>query len=176
MNGLHPQMKQILDMLAGENVGRPHLWEMTPAEARQEREEGDASHWNVDVPAVHQTLDQNIDGPGGEIPVRLYDLGTFAPSPCLVYLQGGGFVMGSSATHDGLCRGLSNYSGFRVLSMGYRLAPEHKFPVALEDCVAAVRWVARNASLLAVDPAELFIVGRFRRSQSLPCVCHCASQ
>src|SRR5580700_1699672 len=104
MNGLHPQMKRILDMLAREHEGRPHLWEMTPAEARQAKEEGDARHWNVDVPQVRQTLDREIDVLGGKIPIRLYDPGVAAPSPCLVYLHGGGFVMGSIATHDGVCR------------------------------------------------------------------------
>jgi acetyl esterase len=159
MNGLHPQMKQILDMLARENEGRPHLWEMTPAEARQGKEEGDARHWNVDVPEIHQTLDSDFVGAGGGIPIRLYDSGAAAPSPCLVYFHGGGFVMGSIATHDGLCRRLANYSGFRVVSVGYRLAPEHKFPAALEDCVAAVRWVSENSVLLGVDPDALFVGG-----------------
>ena len=81
MNGLHPQMKQILDMLARENEGCPHLWEMTLAEARQGKEENDARHWNVGVPEVHQTLDLEINGPEGRIPIRLYDPGTAAPSP-----------------------------------------------------------------------------------------------
>jgi len=157
MSGLHPQMKQILDMLAREYEGRPHLWEKTPVEARQAKEEGDARHWNVDVPDVHHTLDRKIEGPGDKIPIRLYDPGTATPSPCLVYFHGGGFVMGSIATHDGLWRRLANYSGFRVVSAGYRLAPEHKFPAALDDCVAAVRWVDENAALLGIDPRTLFV-------------------
>ena len=63
--------------------------------------------------------------------------------------------MGSIATHDGLCRRLANYSGFRVISVGYRLAPEHKFPAAVDDAYAATKWVAAHAVELGIDPSRL---------------------
>jgi len=105
--------------------------------------------------------DMTIPGPAGEIPARLYvALGApQPPQPLLVYYHGGGWVIGDLETHDGLCRFLAEHSGCRVLSVGYRLAPEHPFPVPVEDAVAAFTWAAEHADELGIDPARIAVAG-----------------
>jgi acetyl esterase len=102
-----------------------------------------------------------IPGPGGEIPARLYvALGApKPPQPLLVYYHGGGWVIGDLETHDGLCRFLAEHSGCRVLSIDYRLAPEHPFPAAVEDAVAAFAWAAEHSGELGIDPARIAVGG-----------------
>jgi acetyl esterase len=102
-----------------------------------------------------------IPGPAGGIPARLYvSLGApRQPQPLLVYYHGGGWVIGDLETHDGLCRFLAGHSGCRVLSVDYRLAPEHPFPAAVEDAVAAFSWAAENAGELGADPARIAVGG-----------------
>jgi acetyl esterase/lipase len=102
-----------------------------------------------------------IPGPAGQIPARLY-VSLDAPSPpqpLLVYYHGGGWVIGDLDTHDGLCRFLADYSGCRVLSVDYRLAPEHPFPAAVEDTVAAFAWAAERAGELGADPGRIAVAG-----------------
>src|SRR5712692_630923 len=159
MGELHPQMKQILEKLTRESEGQPPVWELTPVEARRNTEETFTKVWNADAPPIAKSVDREIDGPLGPIPVRLYDPGVADSSPCLIYFHGSGFVAASIASHDGVCRRLANYGGFRVVSVGYRLAPEHKFPQPLEDCVASVRWVAQHAGSLGIDPSRLLVGG-----------------
>jgi len=95
---------------------------------------------------------------GGELPARLY-----APSrerlPLLLYLHGGGFVIGNLETHDSLCRQLARRSGGAVLALDYRLAPEHRFPAALDDSWAALRWIASHADTLGLDGSRLTVGG-----------------
>ena len=79
--------------------------------------------------------------------------------PILVYYHGGGWIRGDLDTHDDVCRYLCHHAGCLVASVDYRLAPEHRFPAALEDCDAATRWVAENAARLGADPARLAIGG-----------------
>jgi acetyl esterase len=105
--------------------------------------------------------DREIPGPAGPLPIRLY-----APpgpsdglSPGLVFLHGGGWVAGSLETHDGLCRRLCEASGCRVVSLDYRLAPEHPFPAALMDCLLAVNWVSNHAASLGLDRTRLAVGG-----------------
>jgi len=102
-----------------------------------------------------------IPGPAGEIPARLYVSlgGPRAPQPLLVYYHGGGWVIGDLDTHDGVCRFLAELGGCRVLSVGYRLAPEHPFPGPVEDAVAAFSWAAENAGELGADPARIAVGG-----------------
>jgi acetyl esterase len=112
-------------------------------------------------PAVAQVLDRSLPGPGGPLPVRVYrpaGAGS-APLPALVYFHGGGFVLCNLDSHDGACRGLANAAGCAVVSVDYRLAPEHRFPAAPEDCYAATRFVAENAAALGLDPRRLAIGG-----------------
>jgi acetyl esterase len=108
---------------------------------------------------VHRVDDRKVPGPKGDIPVRIYTPKGDAPFPVLVFFHGGGWVIGSIQTHDGLCRQLANAVGCIVASVDYRLAPEHPYPAAAEDAYAATRWVAENAGRIGGDPARIAIGG-----------------
>jgi acetyl esterase len=104
--------------------------------------------------------DHRAPGRGGDIPVRLYTPASApSPGPLLVYFHGGGWVQGSVATHDAGCRLLAHLSGVRVLSVDYRLAPEHPYPAAAQDAISAYAWAADHAAALGADPARLAVGG-----------------
>jgi acetyl esterase/lipase len=111
--------------------------------------------------------DRSIPGPGGALPIRLYDPGGSEGAAGdgrklgagLIYFHGGGLVAGSIDTHDSIARSLSHWGRCRVVSVGYRLAPEHPFPAALEDAVAAISHIGSNAAEFAIDPARLGVCG-----------------
>lgn len=110
---------------------------------------------------VARITNRTIPGPDGrgEIPVRIY-YPTDAPGiPLMVYLHGGGFVVCNLDSHDACCRRLANGAGVIVVSVGYRLAPEHPFPAALDDAFAATRWVAAHGGELGGDPQRLVVAG-----------------
>jgi acetyl esterase len=142
---LDPQAQAYLDKLA--ELGAPGFGEQPVAEARQAMEAGAADLFGPfeSVPFEDRTL----PGPGGPIPVRSYTPGD-AVAPVLVFFHGGGWVLGSVRTHDGVCATLARLAGCSVLSVDYRLAPEHRFPAAVEDAWAAVEWAAANAPAVAV--------------------------
>ncbi|WP_458189554.1 alpha/beta hydrolase [Haladaptatus sp. NG-WS-4] len=100
-----------------------------------------------------------IDGPAGGLPVRIYTPDGSGPFPVLVYFHGGGWVMGSLDTDDGICRALTNATECVVVSVDYRLAPEHPFPAAVEDCYAATRWVVENPGVVHGDPDRVAVGG-----------------
>jgi len=102
-----------------------------------------------------------IPGPAGELGARFYvALGApRPPQPLLVYYHGGGWVIGDLDTHDGLCRFLAEHSGCRVLSVDYRLAPEHPFPAPGEDALAAFNWATERGEALGIDPARIAVGG-----------------
>jgi acetyl esterase/lipase len=111
---------------------------------------------------VAETRELAIPGPAGAIPARYHrawGAETGAPLPCVVYFHGGGWVCGDLDTHDAVCRGIANHARCAVVSVDYRLAPEHRFPTALEDASAALRWISANAGSLAVDAARLVVGG-----------------
>lgn len=140
--------------------GIPPLNTMPPAMARQTFEMTapilDAK--NVPIGAVEN---RRIPGPAGEIPIRIYTPVTAPAGPLgvLIYFHGGGFVIGSLNTHDAPCRLVANGAGVKVISVDYRLAPEHKFPAAVEDCQAATAWVSDNAAELGIDPDRIAVGG-----------------
>ncbi len=104
--------------------------------------------------------DMTIPGPGHVIPVRLYTPpDEKAPAPALIYFHGGGFVIGNLETHDGHCRRLAAYAGICVLAVDYRLAPEHPFPAAHDDALAATKWAFDNARQLGFDPMRIAVGG-----------------
>src|SRR5262245_55446674 len=109
--------------------------------------------------AVARVENRTIPGPAGEIPVRVYTPAGKAPFPGLVYFHGGGFVLCNLDSHDGVCRGLANAAGCVVVSIDYRLAPEHPYPAAPEDCYAATQWVAKNGSELGIDVSRIAVGG-----------------
>src|SRR5256712_9319954 len=98
--------------------------------------------------AVARVETRAVPGRRGEIPVRVYTPAGRAPFPVLVYFHGGGWVIGNLETHDGVCRHLANAAGAVVVSVDYRLAPEHPFPASGEDAYAVTRWVAANAAVI----------------------------
>jgi acetyl esterase/lipase len=112
----------------------------------------------VEPDASVHARDLQAQGAAGALDARLYVVED-APAPGLLYLHGGGWVAGDLETHDGFCRRLARASGCRILSLGYRLAPEHPFPAGLEDALAAFRWLSAHASELGMDPARLGLGG-----------------
>jgi acetyl esterase len=108
---------------------------------------------------VARVENRTIPGPAGEIPVRIYTPEGSGPFPILVYFHGGGWVICSLDTHDALCRSLANGAGCVVVSVDYRLAPEHKFPAGLQDCYAVTLWVAEHAVELNGDATRLALGG-----------------
>jgi acetyl esterase len=132
----------------------------TPEQARAENREAVPIVTGPKRP-MREVAALRIPGPGGEMPARLYvseETGA-EPGPLIVYYHGGGWAVGDLVTHDGACRFLADHTGFRVLSVEYRLAPEHPFPAPVEDTLAAFAWTAQNAALLGADPARLAVAG-----------------
>jgi acetyl esterase len=110
-------------------------------------------------PALARIEMQEVDGPEGAIPVRVYTPPGDGPKPGLVYFHGGGWVLCGLDTHDKTCRELSLGADCIVVSVDYRLAPEARFPAAPEDCYAATQWTAREAHRLGIDPARIAVAG-----------------
>jgi acetyl esterase len=153
---LDPDMKAVLDQAAAAG-GKP-FHQMTPVEARTAIETMFAAFRGNPV-EVGKLDDRKIPGPAGEIPVRIYTPSGSGPFGALVYFHGGGWVIGNIETHDATCRQLAAGAGCVIVSVDYRLAPEHKFPAGPEDCYAATRWVADNARSLNVDASRLAVGG-----------------
>jgi len=155
---LDPQAKALLDGLAA-NASAPKLYNLPP-EAAREFYKSLGSVADLQAVPIGKVEDVSIPGPGGEIPLRIYTpVAAGGGSPALVFFHGGGWVIGDLDTHDALCRTLANESGARVIAVHYRLAPEHPYPAALEDCYAAVKWVEANASKLDIDANRIAVGG-----------------
>jgi acetyl esterase len=134
---------------------------LPPAEARIANRRGAAA--SASRPPIPMAKVENFEIPGetGPLPVRHYLPGRLpaGPAPLLVYYHGGGWVIGDLDTHDGVCRFLAAAAGVAVLSVDYRLAPEHPFPAAVEDAWSSFAWAAENAACLGVDPARIAVGG-----------------
>ena len=155
-HSLTPQMRYVLERMA--KAGRPPFQTLTPVEAREAYEAG-AEVLEETKAVLARVEDFHISARDGfALPARLY-----APSadklPVLLYFHGGGFTIGSIATHDGLCRALSALAGCAVVSLDYRLAPEHRFPVAVNDAQDAMHWLAAQGHTLGLDGSRLAVGG-----------------
>ncbi len=153
---LDPQMKAILDQAAATG-GKP-FHDMSPTEARQAMDTMFAA-FRGHPKDVAKVEDRKIPGPAGQIPVRVYTPRGNGPFGVLMYFHGGGWVIGNIETHDVLCRDLTDGAGCVTVSVDYRLAPEHRFPAAPDDCYAATKWVAEHASALNIDANRVAVGG-----------------
>ena len=156
------KLQAILD--AGKALGKKPVELQTPAEARADRAEMVAQFVPMPEYAGVRVEDQAIpvsDGTGGrEIAVRVYRPATGdGPWPVVVFFHGGGFVVCTLETHDPYCRALATEAGVMVVSVDYRLAPEHKFPAGVEDCFAATEWVLAYAGELGADGSRVSVAG-----------------
>jgi acetyl esterase len=156
---LHPQAQALLKLM--EDKGVPPTHTLAPEQARAFYRDR-RTFTQPEPPQVAAVRDLEARGPAGPIPLRSYrpagsDAG--AALPVLVYYHGGGWVIGDLDTHDVLCRQLSNLSGCAVVAVDYRLAPEHRFPAAFDDALAATRWVRAQAATLQVDASRMAVGG-----------------
>lgn len=147
---LDPAFEAMLRQLA--EAGGPALSEMTPVEAREVYK---ALQQTLPVPDVHHVADGDADG----VPVRIYRPSDGRSLPSLVYFHGGGWVIGDLDTHDSICRQLASAAGCVVVAVDYRLAPEYRFPAALDDCYRALGWVIDHADTLDIDPTRVAVGG-----------------
>jgi acetyl esterase len=151
---LHPQFQALLEQMAAAG-GKP-LTELPVAEARAMYRAMQPVATQIEVGRVE---DRRIPGPGGEIPLRIYTPAGAGPFPILMNFHGGGWVIGDLDTADAQCRDLCRLVGCVVVSVDYRLAPEHPFPAAADDCYAATRWAHANAAAIDGDPGRLAVGG-----------------
>lgn len=152
---LDPQAKAVLDQLEAMNA--PPLGTLSPEETRAtsaaRRMPG------VEPEPVHHVEDRTVPGPAGEIPVRVYRPSDDDGLPLLVYFHGGGWVIGDLESEDARCRSLANQAQCVVVSVAYRLAPEHPFPAAVDDAYAATKWAAEHPDEFGVDASRVAIAG-----------------
>jgi len=148
-----PQIRALLDR----GTGVPATHTLPVAEARRQYEARIALM--APSPKMAKVQERCIDGPGGAIRLRIYTPAGSGPFPLMMFFHGSGFVLCSLDTHDGMCRNLAAGIGCVVVSVDYRLAPEHKFPKGPDDCLAATRWAAANAADLGIDPALIMVAG-----------------
>lgn len=153
---LDPQMREIYERRAKQNV--PPLYTLSLDEARAA--DLAAIREGAGTPEfVHEVVDERIAGPASELPVRIYKPDATGPLPVLLYFFGGGWTLGSVETGDAICRSLTNRARCLTVAVGYRLAPEHKFPAAVKDCFAGLRWVAEHAEQIGGDATRIAVGG-----------------
>lgn len=150
---IDPQIQALLD----KGSGVPQTHTLPVDEARRLYEARIAV---MAPPAeVAKVGERSIDGPGGPMTLRIYTPKGVRPFPLMVFFHGSGFVLCSLDTHDGMCRNLAAGIGCVVVSVDYRLAPEHKFPAGPDDCLAATRWAAAHAAELGADSSRIMLAG-----------------
>ena len=156
---LHPQIVALIERAAAAGVRPTH--ELTPEEARTQMDEMSRER-DKDRTTVRMVADTVINGAAGDdLTMRVYwpDLVQTDLAPAIMFFHGGGHVIGSLNSHDQVARNLCADTGYLVVSVDYRMGPEHKFPAAPEDCYAATKWVAENTRQLGVDPARIAVAG-----------------
>ena len=158
MKELDPVLKDILAQPGDPNA--TPVEEQTPEEARVEFE-GDMKAVDADPPEIASVEEVDVDGADGKLGARLYTPDGFAPGDAalLIYYHGGGNIRGSLDTHESTCRVLANASNARVISVDYRLAPEHPFPAAADDAWASFNWAHANARDLGVSNRKIAVGG-----------------
>lgn len=152
---LHPDAREMIDGMMGAGIGlqadtspvaiRALMREMLPPVA--------------DRPPVHSVVDTEIPGPAGPLPVRVYRPSAAEAVPGIVWFHGGGFVIGDLESHDTMLRLLANDVGAAVVAVDYRLAPEHRFPAAVDDAHASWRWIRDHAADFGIEPGRLALGG-----------------
>ena len=158
---LDAEARMLLDLMEKAiQDGRPKLNTLPYAVGRQAVDKMSEDS-EADPPQVGEAIDGDFAGPGGKIRFRRYrPQGAAAgPLPTLIYYHGGGFVIGTIETHDSTCRRLANKSRCQVISIDYRLSPEHPFPAPTDDGVAAFRHIRDNAASFGVDPSRIAVGG-----------------
>jgi len=154
---LDPQARALLDLMIERGVPPTHTLEPTTARQFYRDRRG---FTQPDAPALAEVRELSCEGPLGAVPLRLYrPVQAAASAPALVYYHGGGWTIGDLDTHDVLCRQLALQAGCVVVAVDYRLGPERRFPAAVDDCVAATRWVHEQAKALGIDGTRMAIGG-----------------
>ena len=147
---------------AFQEAGRPAYETLTPSEARAFYLQGRVVT-NPEPPELKSVGPLSIPSPSGAIPARIYTPTKLRQAnglaPCLVFFHGGGWVIGDLDSHDVVCRKLAHEAELIVISVDYRLAPEHKFPAAVDDAITATKWIAGNAQRLGIDATRLMVGG-----------------
>lgn len=153
---LQPEARAVLELMDAQAA--PALESLSAAEARI----GSVKRFKLfggEPEALDRVENLSVPAPGRDIPVRVYARERGGLRPALIYFHGGGFVLGNLDTHDPICRSLAKESGAVVIAVDYRLAPENKFPAAVEDAHAATKWVGANAEKLGIDARRIAISG-----------------
>jgi acetyl esterase len=156
---LDPSAAALAKMM--KDAGRPALDTLPPPDARVQSAANRAAV-QPDPPAMQSVEDMRVPASHGAISVRVFKPLTLPKADLaagLIYYHGGGWVIGDLDGYDVVCREIATKAGLVVVSVDYRLAPEHKFPAAVDDCIAATDWVARNAAKLGIDADKLFVGG-----------------
>jgi acetyl esterase len=153
---VHPQIRQALDALV--KAGLPAIETLSPAEAREQINAMARARGGEPAP-IARTEDRAVPGPASPIPVRVYWPNAAGTRPAILYFHGGGHVIGNLDTHDRIVRNLCAGAEAVIVSVDYRMGPEHKFPAAVDDAWAAVRWLSGGTSGLAIDPGRLAVCG-----------------
>ena len=153
---VHPQAIAQMERIAAS--GEPPLETLEPAEARRAADARVINNGWEQVP-MHSVRELQLPGPGGELTARFYKPTADANLPLILFFHGGGFMVGNLDTHDAVCRVLASKTGAAIFSVAYRLSPEHPFPAAPDDCIAAAAWAYEHAAELGVDRDRVAVVG-----------------
>jgi acetyl esterase len=153
---LDPKAKALLTAIAA--AGAPSIAEIPYDFAREQVEQGYAS-MKIPVKTVGAVEDIKMEGPGGELRIRIYTPFGEGPFPVMVFFHGGGWVLFSLEAYDPICSHLCDSAGCIVASVDYRLSPENKFPAAIDDCLAAARWISDNCAVWNGNPGKMILAG-----------------
>jgi acetyl esterase len=167
---LDPQAQALLDFLGLSKLAP--LETLTAAQARQQFVKFTEARKMMPV----ERVDEVYDLTAGSVPVRVYRPRQETPAPAFIYFHGGGWVLGGLDSHDHICRSLANAVPCTVFSVDYRLAPEHKFPAAVDDAFAATAWIADHAEELKIDPARIAVGGDSAGGNLATVVAHLARE